>query len=253
MYFYRESIDTKSRFRTGLLKSIAMNQDNSRELLIKTLIEKAQLKHEIFENTKRVFTEFKAVLRELSEQLQGKLPGKGRDIIIEYNERGEFEAMLRFESDILIFIMHVDVFDFDKEHNVWRSSYVNKDNNKSFCGMISVYDFLANSFKYNRDNDIGYLIARIFINNESHYFVEGKRQLGFLYNDFQNAVIDRKAVENVVNSAIMYSLDFDPLTPPYDKVIEVKVAEVKELEYLNRFITGKRLGFRFHADNDQVV
>jgi len=228
-----------------------MSEKNSRELIFKTLLEKAHLKHEIFENTKNTFAEFKSVLEEVAKQLKGQLTGKNRDVIIEYKEKGDFEAMLRFESDVLLFIMHADVFDFDKSHNMWQTSYVSKENYKSFCGVISVYDFLANSFKYNRDNDVGYLIARIFINQESHYFVEGKRQLGFLYNDFSNAVIDRKAVESIVESAIMYSLDFDPLTPPYDHVKEVKVAEVKEIENLGNFSTGKRLGFRFQADSDR--
>lgn len=226
-------------------------EKHTRELILKTLLEKAHEKHEVFENTKKVFKEFKSVLNEISEQLQGKLAGS-RDVVIEYKEKGDFEVMLRFESDVLLFIMHADVFDFDKSHNVWKSSYVTKENYRSFCGVISVYDFLANSFKYNRDNDVGYLIARIFVNNESHYFVEGKRQLGFLYNDFQNSVIDRRAVESIVESAIMYSLDFDPLTPPYDNVKEVKVSEVKEIENLSSLTTGKRLGFRFQADNDQI-
>lgn len=228
-----------------------MAEKNQRELMYKTLLEKAQLKHEIIENTKKTFEMIKVALKEISEDLKSRLSGEKRDLTIEYKEKGEFEVMLRFESDVLLFILHADVFDFDKSHNIWKSSYVSKENFNSFCGMISVYDFLANSFKYNRDNDIGYLIARIFINREMHYFVEGKRQLGFLYNDFQNAVIDKNAVESIVDSAILYSLDFDPLTPPYDNMKEVKVSEVKEMENLNTITTGKRLGFRFQADSDQ--
>ena len=228
-----------------------MAEKNSRDLIFKTLLEKAHLKNEVISNTRKTFAEFKSVLNEVSEQLKKELPEKKRNIHIEYKEKGEFEAILRFESDMLLFIMHADVFDFDKNHNIWKLSYVSKGNYKSFCGVISVYDFLSNSFRYNRENDVGYLIARIFINHESHYFVEGKRQLGFLYNDFQNAIIDRNAVESIVDSAILYSLDFDPLTPPYDNVKEVKVSEVKEIENLGNLITGKRLGFRFQADSDQ--
>ena len=38
---------------------------------------------------------------------------------------------------------------------------------------------------------MGYCIGRIFINKENHYFVEGKRQLGFLYNDFMNSKMNK--------------------------------------------------------------
>jgi len=34
--------------------------------------------------------------------------------------------------------------------------------------MISIYNFLSDSFKFNRVNDIGYLIARVFTNKENH-------------------------------------------------------------------------------------
>ena len=118
--------------------------------------------------------------------------------------------------------------------------------------MINVYNFLADSFKYNRTRDIGYLIARVFINRELHYFVEGKRQLGFLYNDFSKAVIDKKAITAIIESAILYCLSFDLFTPPFTTVNEVSVEEIVEASNSMQITTGKRLGFRFIADNDRI-
>ena len=34
----------------------------------------------------------------------------------------------------------------------------------TFCGIINIYNFLSDSFKYNRESDLGYLVGRIFIN-----------------------------------------------------------------------------------------
>jgi hypothetical protein len=148
--------------------------------------------------------------------------------------------------------MHSNVFEFDKSHRIWKTSYVRDREGLSYCGMINVYNFLNDSFKYNRANDIGYLIARIFLNVENHYFVEGKRQLGFLYNDFAHAVIDEETLRRIVESTIVYCLDFDLFTPPFDAVKEVSVNEIMEASFANQFRTGKRLGFRFHADNDSI-
>ena len=67
-------------------------------------------------------------------------------------------------------------------------------------------------------NDMGYMIARVFINKDDHYLVEGRRQLGYLYNDFVNEILDRKAWRKIFESALLYSLDFDLLVPPYDQV-----------------------------------
>jgi hypothetical protein len=118
--------------------------------------------------------------------------------------------------------------------------------------MIIIYNFLADSFKYNRINDVGYMVARIFINSELHYFVEGKRQLGFLYHDFPNKTINQQALKNIVESAIIYALDFDLFTPPFEEMQEVSVSQILETSENMRIKTGKRLGFRFRADSDQI-
>jgi len=97
----------------------------------------------------------------------------------------------------------------------------------SYCGIIYIYNFLADSFKYNRLDDLGYLIGRIFINRENHYFVEGKRQMGFLYNNFGTAVIDKKALRAIIETAIMYAMEFDLLVPPYDVVKIASVVQTK--------------------------
>ena len=82
--------------------------------------------------------------------------------------------------------------------------------------MISVYNFLNDSFRYNREDDLGYLIARIFINKDKYYFVEGKRQMGYWINNFGTTQINKETLMDIVYSAIQYSLDFDLLVPPYD-------------------------------------
>ena len=45
--------------------------------------------------------------------------------------------------------------------------------------MINIYNFLSDSFVYDRERDLGYLVARVFLNKEGHFFVQGKKQLGF--------------------------------------------------------------------------
>jgi hypothetical protein len=118
--------------------------------------------------------------------------------------------------------------------------------------MINVYNFLADSFKYNRVNDTGYLVARCFINNEKHFFIEGKRQLGFLYNNFASETIDNKKIRSILESTILYSMDFDLLTPPYDTMKELSVMDIFEVTNAVKIKTAKRLGFKFQADSDNI-
>lgn len=228
-----------------------MENQTARELILKTLQEKSVLKQDVYRQTLGVFEMFKNTLKEVANDLSNKIAEIDKRVVIEFRDKGEFELELKIAGDILIFYMHSNVFEFDRSHSIWKTSYVRENEFNSYCGMINVYNFLADSFKYNRVNDLGYLIARIFINRERHYFVEGKRQLGFLYNDFVRSVIDKEKVTAIVESLILYCLAFDLFTPPFDAVKEVTVMELQEATS-NMQATGKRLGFRFQADTDQL-
>lgn len=226
-------------------------KDNS-TLIFESLRDKSVLKQDIFSNTELNFRLLKIVLKELADELKDKIQLVDERVNIEYKDKGEFEAHLQFGGDLLIFHMHTNVFKIDPNHSLWRSSYLNENNNRGYCGVINIYNFLNDSFKYNRMNDLGYMIARLFINSENHFMVEGKRQLGFLYNDIINNVIDRDQMKAIVESAILYTLDFDLLVPPYEDVKVTSVHEINQLSETLKLKTGKRLGFKFHADTDQL-
>lgn len=222
----------------------------NREKIFEILKDKGCMKQEVYRNTFMGVKMLKHYLEDLTEELSTKMAGVDDSVKIELEDRGDFEMRIKMGGDILIFLMHTNVFDFDESHIVQSSPYVRENPYRAYCGMISIYNFLADSFKYNRENDLGYLIARIFINKENHFFVEGKRQLGFLYNDFTNQIFTRTKAAEVVDSAILYSLDFDLLTPPYQNVIEVSVNEVNAVSQAAKMKTGKRLGFKFQSDTD---
>lgn len=229
-----------------------MEKKSARELILDLLRKKSTLKQEVFHQTIKIFEELKEVIKETVSDLKKRSEEIDKRIAIDYKEKGPYEMELKIAGDVLLFYMHTNVFEFDKSHPLWKTAYLNENSSRSYCGMILIYNFLADSFKYNRVNDVGYMIARIFINNELHYFVEGKRQLGFLYNDFPNNKIDKEALKNIVNSAVLYALAFDLFTPPFEEMQEISVSQILEVSENLRIKTGKRLGFRFQADSDQI-
>jgi hypothetical protein len=96
------------------------------------------------------------------------------------------------------------------------------------------------------------MIARLYINKEMHFFVEGKRQMGFLYNDLPKSVLDNEKLRSVLESSILYCLDFDLYSPSFDDVKEISVQQIIESTIQQRIVTAKRLGFRFQADDDKA-
>ncbi len=229
-----------------------MEKKTPKELIVDLILDKFSVKKVAYENTQKVFEALKLVCQTVALEYNTDLKGKGRDTLIIFRDKGYFEAELQVGEDLIIFSLHSNVFNFDKNHTLWRTSYLHNQPNASFCGVINIYNFLTDSFKFNRQNDIGYLIARIFINKDNHYFVEGKRQLGFLYNDFPNATIDNTAIRNILESCILFTLDFDLLVPDYDNVNNISVAQMIENINNSKTLTAKRLGFKFNVDNNEI-
>jgi len=229
-----------------------MEKLTPQELILKTLKEKSSLKQDVYANTLKTFVLMKATAKKMVAELKKEAAVIDKRIIIDFKDKGEFEFELRVAGDLLIFVMHTNIFEFDKTHQIWRNSYIREDNTRSFCGMINIFNFLNDSFLYNRINDLGYVIGRIFVNKENHYFCEGKRQLGFLYNDIVHSVIDEQAVRSIMESTILYCINFDLFTPPFDSIKEVSVSDMQTASESMQIKTGKRLGFRFQADNDEI-
>ena len=221
-----------------------------KESLQNLVFEKGELKQQVYRSTKESFEIFRKTTRQLIELFQAKKQETGKEIRFEFTDRGDFEFEVKFAGDILLFMMHTNVFEFSRNHEVMKTPYIRENPNRSFCGVIHIYNFLADSFLYQRDNDLGYMIGRVFVNAEKHYFIEGKRELGMLYNNFNNSLISSETVQNIVESAIEYTTNFDLLTPPYDEVKLVSVGEMRTNFDKKSLVTGKRLGFHFQADTD---
>lgn len=214
------------------------------------IFNKGELKQNVYSATKQSFELFRSTAKAIVTALQEQNRQKGKDLRFEFTDRGDFEFEIRFAGDLLLFMMHTNVFEFSRNHEVMKSQYIRENPERSYCGVIHVYNFLTDSFLYQRDNDLGYLIGRIFVNAEKHYFIEGKRELGMLYNNFNTSVVDDESVRGIVESAIEYTTNFDLLTPPYDEIKVVSVGEMRNNFDKKSIVTAKRLGFRFQADTD---
>ena len=217
--------------------------------IVETVKNKASLKQIIYRNTLGAFTHFKEQSKHVVDNLIKEATNFDEGVNVVYQEKGQFEYQLKIGGDIVLFHMHTNVFDFDKSNALWKTSYLKEEPSRSYCGIINVYNFLSDSLKYNRYDDSGYLIGRIFINKDNHFFVEGKRQLNFIHNDFVSQEMNEEAVLNIIQQSILYSMDFDLFTPPYQHVQEISVGQLLNEASGMRVKTGKRVGFKFSFED----
>lgn len=222
---------------------------DTRQVIQQLLEKKAALKQDIFEDTKSHFERFKEHITEEVKELRSLV--KDDRVRLSVEVKGEFQIQVYIGSDVLLFQMHSNIFRLPDEHALWKTDYLKEDAERGYFGIINIYNFLAESYLKNRLNDVGYLIGRIFINKDENYMVEGKGQLGFLFRDLTREKINDAIMKHIIHVSFVYALEFDLLTPPYDLVSKATVNQMIELNAKESVQTGKRLGFKFEAeDND---
>jgi hypothetical protein len=228
-----------------------MNSDNvdNTTYILDTLVQKSIVKQETYLTALESFITLKKVIKYLMENYRKQLKSATQKIPLDYIENGIFEAQMQVAGDMIIFNMHSNIFTFDEKHWIWEHEYVKHNELNAYCGVINVYNFLADSFKYSRLNDYGFLIARIFINREGHYFLEGNANFGSFNDNFGKQTIDMSSMREIVQSIIQYSMEIDLIAPPLDTIQIVTVDQMVDKSNMSKIEIGKPLGFRSNAEN----
>ena len=212
--------------------------------IVELLKEKSATKQLIYRNTKEVFENLVISLKAKEKSLSKLLKKEENAVKLEFKSNGIFDVQLKFAGDTLLFHMHSNVFDFPPDHNIFKSKYVKKDNSRSFCGVINIYNFLSDSLKYNRLNDEGVLIGRVFINKEKKFFVEGDEDLGSLFKDFSKKEINAESIDEIINTCMIFTLNFDLCSPNFNDVRLVSVHNLLAMSMNQKIKTSKRLGYK---------
>jgi hypothetical protein len=226
-----------------------MEKQDSSELICTQINKKGTLKMAVYKNTEHAFE----ILKKEAEQFPHVYRNHCTDteVQVKYESTQSHSFSLQFGSDILFFVLHSNVFEFNRDHELMKTPYIRENKDRAYCGMICIYNFLSDSLFYNRYNDTGYLIGRLFINMENHCYTDGKRELSQIYNNFSAVIFDKSLATLILESAIQYTVNFDLLVPPYEMVKEITIHDMLEINNKRMPIkTAKRLGFRFQADTE---
>jgi hypothetical protein len=222
--------------------------EQNRQAILDLLLNKAALKQDVAQDVKDVFAMFKKAIESELSALKEQITDER--IRLFHKEIGDFEQHAYIGSDVLIFHQHNNVFRLPDENPLWGTRYFRDDDSRGYFGVIYIYNFLAQSFLQNRSQDEGYLIARIFVNKDGHFMIEGKGQLGYLFRDVENMLLTDEAVKVIVQLAFVFAIEFDLLVPPYDFIASMTVAESQLISNNLQIQTGKRLGFKMNSEEN---
>ncbi len=220
-----------------------------KEGIVNMIHQKGSVAIDVFNKSKEVFDMFRTALQQQEQFYRESVLKLDSRIAISYDDKGKLEVHFQVANDVLVFIMQTHVFNFDNSHSIHRSSYAKDDALRTHCGMICIYNFLTDSLKYKRLSDSGVLIARVFINKDGHFFVEGKKQLGILFNNFETEEIKIAAVHDIINAALIYALDADATVPGYDLMQLTNLQALSDRSGVG-FDSGKSFGFQMMNNNN---
>jgi hypothetical protein len=105
-----------------------------------------------------------------------------------------------------------------------------------------IYNFMSDSIKFNRMNDPGYLLARILINHENRFLIEGEGQLGFLYNTISLSSISEHDLNIIVKLSLKIAIENDLMAPPFPDVRFITVYQKNEKT--QELGAGQKIGFK---------
>lgn len=225
-----------------------MNTEDQYQKILNELEHKAGAKQQIYRKTRETFNLLKDEANNFAKVLHEDILSKDPSVEVSCREKGDFESHLKFGGDTLIFLMHTNVFNFPHEHYVHKTSYVKEDKMRAYCGMIMVYNFLSDSIKFNRINDTGTLIARIFVNKEGKFFVQGRKQFSIIYKEFGENTISAENIRLILQTAVLHAIDFDLLAPSMEMAQEITLMQKLQDTGHLAIKTGKRLGFETGED-----
>lgn len=217
------------------------------EVIFEGLKQKSVTKQTIFRNTKETFDQLRECASQIVDQLNQKITEVDSTVVIEYRNVNEYEFHVKFSGDLLIFVMHSNVVTFPEEHELMSNPYVEEDFRRRFFGHIMAYNFMADSIRFGRMNDPGYLLGRLLINVENHFYLEGVTQLDLHYSDIAKNTIDEEALRLFVESTMIAAVNNDLMAPDLDDIKKITVKQKMENQQVSR---GQKLGFSFSFEQN---
>lgn len=202
------------------------------------------------DNAEKTFISLKSWLTDFAENINSKFQPSNKRYRVKFYDTGNNMCELQLGEDTLWFHLHPNLFRITPTNPAYRFSYLRDDEYRSQCAIINIYNFLSDSLAEKRIDDYGILIARIFINHENHFMVEGKRQIGMLYNDITQDIIDADKMSNLLEQIIVFCIEHDLFAQPFDQVPAMSYREISSGSFGSNISGSKQLGFRLSAEDD---
>ena len=224
-----------------------MQQDPT-ENIAEILLNKSTVKQKTYRNVCKAFKQLQEVATLLIDVLSAKTTERDEDIKLRVESINDQEFHIQIAGDLLVFVLHTNIITLPADYEYNQTDYVTDQPLRKYLGQINVYNFMADSFEFNRLNDPGYLLTRLLINYENHFIVEGDRQVGFMFESVSSKPLEKVDLDILIKLIIAQAAENDLIVPPFSKIRNITVRE--KLEKTQSLGAGNKIGFQMSYQNE---
>jgi len=218
------------------------------ENIVQHIQNKSVIKQQTYKHLLEAFGQIKEQASSLVSQINERTQNVDKDVTVVMEEISSTEFHVKVAGDLLVFLLHTNIVTFDNEHAIVNSRQIEEDANRRYFGQIMVYNFMSDSVKYNRLNDPGYLVARLLINYENHFFVEGEGQLNFLFKNISDHQITPLDLDVIIKLSITEAAQSDLITPPFQDIKYISLNQKMEKDH--HLGAGEKIGFKMSYQDE---
>ena len=193
---------------------------------------------------KHICDAFSTLMREakcIVDELKRRAKPSDKDVTVEFNIVSEQEFDVKLAGDMLIFVMSNNVVTLEDSHAIMKEDYIRENEVNRYFGQIMVYNFMAESLKHHRNNDPGYLLARLMVNHERRFFIDGERELE-RYNTMSEHLISEEDLKQVVKFVLKMAIENDLVAPAFTEVKSITLSQKRD--HTLELGGAQKIGFR---------
>ncbi|MFZ5972054.1 MAG: hypothetical protein ACOYXA_10725 [Bacteroidota bacterium] len=215
------------------IKDLLESKSTAKQVTYKYLLSAFQL---LSKESNRVISELKNRVK----------PGD-EDVTVGFNSVNDHEFHVKLAGDLLVFVLHTNIVTLMDDHPVMQDPYIKQNEVNRYFGQIMIYNFMSDSLKFNRINDPGYLLARLLINHEGRYVIEGDGALAAMSNKISQEPITELELNVLVKLALTMAIENDLMAPPFPDVRFITLHQ--KMEKTQELGAGQKIGFRMSYQN----
>lgn len=214
---------------------------------IKHLLEsKSTAKQTAYKHICRAFALLSEEARGIVDELKRRANPGDKDVTVEYNVVSEHEFDVKLAGDMLIFVMNTNVVTLEESHPIMKEDYIRENEVNRYFGQVMVYNFMAESLKNHRNNDPGYLLARLMVNHENRFFIEGDKDLE-AYNQVSAEPISDNDLQRFVKIVLKMAIENDLVAPSFTEVKSITLGQKRD--HTMELGGAQKIGFRMSYEH----